>query len=111
MNKYAVAKLICVTVSALSQTLLKKSADKQYDNIIREYLNPSVIISYTIFFACVLMDAYSLKGISLAFNSLVDSLGYILIPLFGYLFLKERLNAKQLIGILIVFTGFVVFSL
>lgn len=111
MNRYALAKMVCVVISAMSQILLKKSADKKYDNIIKEYLNTPVIISYLIFFASVLMDAYSLNGISLAFNSLIDSLGYILIPIFSYIFLQEKLNRWQLIGILIIFCGFVVFSL
>lgn len=111
MNRYALAKLVCVIISTLSQILLKKSANKKYDSIIKEYLNAPVIISYAIFFISVLMDAYSLNGISLAYNSLIDSLGYILIPIFSYLFLQEKLNQWQLIGILIVFCGFVVFSL
>ena len=50
MNRYILAKIACVVISALSQIILKKSADKKYDNIILEYLNPAVIISYVIFY-------------------------------------------------------------
>ncbi len=106
-----IAKIACVVISAMSQILLKKSADRKYKNIILEYLNPSVIISYVIFFGCVLIDTYSLKGITMASNSILDSLSYILIPLFGFLFLNEKLNGLQIFGILVIFAGFVIYAL
>ena len=111
MNRFVFAKILCVVISALSQILLKKSADKTYRNIIMEYLNPSVILSYVIFFGCVLIDTYSLKGITLAFNSILDSFSYILIPVFSYIFLKERMNRLQMIGILVIFAGFLIYSI
>jgi len=37
-----------VVVASFSQILLKKSAAKKYDNVIKEYLNPYVIIGYAI---------------------------------------------------------------
>ena len=111
MNRYILAKIACVVISALSQIILKKSADKKYDNVLLEYLNPAVIISYVIFFGCVLMDTYSLKGISLAFNSIIDSFSYILIPLFSYLLLNEKLSRLQILGIAIIFCGFLIYSI
>ena len=36
-----------VVVSAIAQIILKKSAGKKYENKIREYVNPYVIISYS----------------------------------------------------------------
>ena len=35
-----------VIVASFSQVLLKKSAAKKYNNVIKEYLNPYVIIGY-----------------------------------------------------------------
>ena len=52
MNKtvliYSCVLLLGVFVSAISQVMLKKSALKQYDSKIKEYMNPLVIIAYII---------------------------------------------------------------
>ena len=41
--------LVSVFISSVSQILLKKAADRTYENHIREYLNPLVIFSYGMF--------------------------------------------------------------
>ena len=55
MNKYALVKIVSVVVSALSQLLLKKSANKEHGSILKEYLNPSIILSYAIFFGAMIL--------------------------------------------------------
>ncbi len=111
MNKYVLVKIVSVVISAFSQIILKVSANKKYDNKLMEYLNPHVIISYGIFFFCTLLGIYSMKGTSLTFASILNALSYILIPLLSFLILKEKLNRRQLIGIAIIFIGFVIYSL
>lgn len=48
MNKtvliYSCVLLVGVFVSAISQVLLKKAAMKHYENHLKEYLNPMVIL-------------------------------------------------------------------
>lgn len=111
MNKYVLIKLASVVISAFSQIILKVSANKEYDSRIKEYLNPHVIISYGIFLLCTLLGTYSLKGNSLSLSSMIEALSYILIPSFSYIFLKEKLSRRQLIGIVIIFIGFIIYSL
>lgn len=111
MDKFILVKLFSTVISALSQILLKTSANKTYDSRIREYLNPHVIISYSIFMICTVLGTYSMKGNSLSLNSIIEAASYILIPLFSYLFLKEKLSKRQLIGIGIIFLGFIIYSL
>ena len=111
MNKFVIIKLICTVVGSLSQILLKTSANKTYDNTIKEYLNPHVILSYMIFVGCAVLGTYAMKGITLSLSSIIEALNYILVPLFGYIFLKEKLSKRQLIGIIILFIGFIIYSL
>ena len=40
VNKYMLLLVASVVVASLSQILLKKSAQKTYSSVIREYLNP-----------------------------------------------------------------------
>ncbi|MBQ6334451.1 MAG: EamA family transporter [Erysipelotrichaceae bacterium] len=110
MNKYALVKICSVVFSALSQLLLKKSADKEYDSLIGEYLNPSVIISYGVFFACLLLGTYALKGISLSYNAALESLSHLLVPFFSFLFLKEKIRNRQVLGIILIFIGVIIYS-
>ena len=111
MNRYVVAKLLSVLIAAFSQVALKASANKEHKNTLSEYFNPYVILSYGVFVLSTIMDMYSLKGNTLSFNSIIESFSYILIPTFSYLFLKEKITKRQLIGSLIIFAGFFIYSL
>lgn len=111
MNSYVLSKVLSVFVAVASQILLKKSANKHYDSKIKEYLNFEVIFAYGMFFISMLMSVYGLKGMSISYSSIIESLSYILIPITGYVFFKEKITQKQYIGILIIMAGIVVYSL
>ena len=44
--------------SAISQILLKQSANIKYDNPLREYLNWRVILAYVMFFGILLLNTW-----------------------------------------------------
>ena len=111
LNKYVVLKVISVLIAALSQILLKKSALKHYDNRVREYLNVLVIVAYALFFASSILGIYSLRGISISFSTIIESLSYILIPVLSYLFFKEKISQKQFVGTFIIIVGIVIFNI
>ena len=46
-------------LTAISQILLKQSANKQYKSMLYEYLNWRVILSYGIFFGVLLLNTYA----------------------------------------------------
>ena len=110
-NKYVILKVISVLIAALSQILLKKSALKHYDNRVREYLNVLVIVAYALFFASSILGIYSLRGISISFSTIIESLSYILIPVLSYLFFKEKISQKQFVGTFIIIVGIVIFNI
>ena len=49
---------ISVIISAYSQILLKKSAQKTYKSFFKEYINPYVICGYGIFFMAIFCCLY-----------------------------------------------------
>lgn len=57
--------LVSVFISSVSQILLKKAANKTYEDHIREYLNPLVIFAYGMFFCSVILTMLALKNIPL----------------------------------------------
>ena len=50
LTKYALLMVLSSLISSFSQIMLKKAAGRQYKNKLREYLNPTVITAYGIFF-------------------------------------------------------------
>lgn len=111
MSKYVLLKIGSVLVAAISQILLKKSANKQYNSRIKEYLNAFVIVGYGMFFISSLMSVISLRGISISYSSIIESLSYIIVPILSYYLLKEKLNKKQLFGMIIIIVGIIIFNL
>lgn len=87
MNKtvliYACVLLLGVFVSAISQVMLKKSAMKQYDSKIKEYMNPLVIIAYIMFVGTTFLSIIAYKGIPLSMGPILEATSYIYVTFFG----------------------------
>ena len=91
--------------------LLKKAANTHYENKIREYLNIWVISGYFLMVLSTLCVIYAYRGIDYKNGAVVESLGYILIMIFSYLFFKEKITKHKLLGNLIILLGIIVFYL
>lgn len=112
MSKLLIYSLILfcgVVVSAFSQILLKKSAKKHYDSVIKEYLNPLVIIAYGMFFGCTLISVVAMKVVPLSMSPIIESTSYIITPLLSFLILGERATKKQLAGMAVIVIGILIF--
>ena len=75
---------LSVIISAFSQIILKKSAQKTHKNFIFEYLNPYVVSGYFIFFAAVFLDMLALKKVPVSYIPVVESSSYIFVFIFSY---------------------------
>ena len=100
---------VSVIISAFSQIVLKKSAQKTYRNILLEYLNPYVISGYFIFFAAVFLDMLALKKVPVSYIPVVESSSYIFVFIFSKIFLKEQFSARKLISIIFILAGIAIF--
>ena len=108
---YAGLLLLGVFLSAISQVMLKKAALRQYPNKLREYLNPLVIIAYTIFVGTTFLSIYAYKGIPLSMGPVLEATSYIYVTVFGATIFKEKLNRHKLIGLALIVSGIIVYSL
>ena len=111
MIKYVAIALFSGLISSFSQILLKKSASKEKDSVIKEYLNWHVIIAYGITFSCMLMMIVAFRGMPYKYGSVLESLTYMYIMVFSRLFLNEKITQKKLIGNLMIVAGVIIFSL
>lgn len=108
---YWIFLLLSVTIASFSQILLKKSAAKNHDSIIKEYLNPYVIIGYGMMVGSTILTILAYRGIEYKNGPVIESLGYILIMVLSYLFFKEPITKKKIIGNLLILLGVFVFYL
>ena len=114
MNKivlYTMIYIVGVIISAIAQVLLKKSADTNKGNILKEYLNIKTILSYTIFFMATLCTVFSYKYIPLSFGPILGTLEYLFVALLSYYFLKEKIKKKKLIGLFIIIVGVFIYAM
>lgn len=110
MIKYAGILLTGTFISAISQVLLKKSALKKYDSVLREYLNPEVFFAYLLFVIATLMSVIAYKGIPLSMGPLLEATGYIYITIFGIAIFKEKMNRRKLMALICIVMGIVFYS-
>ncbi|MCL2222459.1 MAG: EamA family transporter [Oscillospiraceae bacterium] len=108
---YSAVILAMVFISACSQILLKKAALISWKSKLAEYLNWRVILAYFIFLIAAVVNFYVLRYIPLSLVPILESAAFIFIPLLSLFLLKEKLKPTQYIGIILIISGIVVFSL
>ncbi len=108
---YACIMVASVFIASVSQIILKISAGKTYETKIKEYINPLVIGAYLVFFVSTFVTMYALKKVPLSLAPILESTGYIFVSVLGWLFLKEKLSRRKLIGMGVIILGIAVFSI
>ena len=111
MIKYMCIMFTSVLVASISQILLKKSANQKYENKIKEYLNILVIIAYCLLLGSTILTMIAYKGIQLSQGIILESLSYILIPIFSYFIFKENISKRKIVGIFTIILGILIFSI
>lgn len=111
MLPYVVLFLFNVFLAACSQVLLKKAAMKHYDSVIREYLNPTVIIAYGLFFATTIIGVLAYKGIPISLGPVLEATSYLYVTLFGVMIFHEKMTKKKTSGLVLIIAGILVFTL
>lgn len=111
MNGYYALGILSVMIASFSQILLKKGAMKQYGSFIREYLNPYVMTGYAFMFGSVFLTMIVYRGMDFMNVPVLEAIGYVLVPLLSYLFFKESLSRKKVLGIACILAGIFVYYL
>ncbi len=111
MVPYVLLYLGSVFISAVAQVLLKKSAGKTYDSPIREYLNPYVVMGYTIFFASTVLTMLAYKEVPLSLGPVLEATSYVYVTVFGVTIFHERVSRRKVLALAVIIAGIVVYSL
>ncbi|MDD7738998.1 MAG: EamA family transporter [Fusicatenibacter sp.] len=111
MNKYMMLMTGCTVFSAISQILLKQSANREHASAIREYLNWRVITAYLIFGSVLLINTYAYTQVELKYGSVLDTLTYVFVLVFSCTLLKEKVSKGKLIGNLLIILGVLIYTM
>ena len=108
---YASVMLLGVFLSSVAQVMLKKSSQKKYSSLLREYLNAPVIIAYSIFFLSTFLSIYAYKVVPLSMGPVLEATGYIYVTFFGVVIFRERLNRQKIMALGLIIAGICIYSL
>lgn len=103
--------LLGVVIAGFSQILLKKGAMRPHISFIRDYLNAPVIIGYILMTSSVICSMIALRGISYMSVPVLESVGFILVPILSYFFFGERFTRNKVMGIAFIMAGIAVYYL
>lgn len=106
---YMIILIVSVLIASISQILLKKSAQKEYPNLLKEYLNPYVIIGYGMMVLSTILTILAFKGLDYKNGPIIESIGYLFVMLLSWKFLKEKITKKKVIGNALILIGIMVF--
>ena len=110
-TSYYILYLISVTIAAFSQLLLKKSANRTHESLLKEYLNLYVIGGYGLLVVSMLLTIGAYRGLAYKNGPIIESLGYVLVMLVSGIFLKEKITARKIAGTALILVGILVFYL
>lgn len=108
---YSTFMLFGTFISAISQVLLKKAANRKYESRIKEYLNPYVISAYGIFFTATLMSVMAYKVVPLSMGPILEATSYIYVTVFGVTIFKEKVNKQKLIALGLIILGICIYAI
>lgn len=100
-----------VTMSSFAQVLLKKSAGRKHSSVITEYLNPYVIGGYGMIFASMLISIIVYRFVDYKNGPLIETLGIVIVTVLSYLFFKEKITRRKLLGGTCIVAGILIFYL
>lgn len=99
-----------VFMSSCSQVILKKSAVKKHDSIIMSMLNCKVMSAYLIFFLAMFANVMAMsKGVDLKDLPIMESMGYVFVPILSKIVLHEDINKRMWLSIFVIMCGIAVF--
>lgn len=109
VNKYILLLVLSVVVASFSQILLKKSAEKTHASVIREYLNPFVIIGYGMMVLSTLLTVGGYVGLEYKNGAVIEALGFVLVMFLSRIFFGEKITKKKLLGNSLILLGIFAF--
>lgn len=113
MMIYYLITLVVVVFTSIGHLLLKIAATRVSESggQGRLYTHPVSLVAYGVFAFVAFQSIYAMKGLEMKSFFALNSLTYIIIPLLGFLVLKESFTRNKLIGVSLITLGVLLFYL
>ena len=108
---FYILMLSSAAITAFSQIILKKSADKKHKGFIFEYINPYVLFSYVCYFGVLVPNVFIYTKVDYRFGVVINSMASVFVMVFSKLMLKETITRRRIWGNVLIILGIVIFSL
>lgn len=109
INKYFFLMLLAELIASTSQVLLKKSAEKKYPSVIREYLNALVIFGYGLLVLSMGISICCYGGLGYMGVVVMEPVGYIIVMIMSRIVFKEKVTPRKIVGMIFILGGIAVF--
>ena len=111
INVFFLLMILSEFIASTSQVLLKLSAQKQYPNFVREYLNALVIGGYTLLVISMMIGIFCYDGLGYMGVVVMEPIAYIIVMFMSRLIFKEKFVPSKIVGMILIISGIVVFYL
>ena len=113
MMFYYLLTLVVVVFTSIGHLLLKIAVTRitESGGQGRLYTHPVSLVAYGVFAFVAFLSIYAMKGLEMKSFFALNSLTYIIIPLLGFLVLKESFTRNKLIGVSLITLGVLLFYL
>lgn len=99
-------------VNAVSQILLKKSADETAGKrFIKKLLNKKVFCAYVIFVLVFVVNLYAYRGVDFKYGGAIQSIGQVFVLVLSVLLCNEKLTKNRIVGNVLILSGVIIYSL
>ena len=109
INPYFLLALFSLLLAAVSQVLLKLSAQKEYSSFLREYLNPLVIGGYGLLLVSMVLVIFCYGGLGYLAVIVLEPISYIIVMFMSRAIFKEKIVPFKIIGMVLIICGIAVF--
>lgn len=103
--------VLIIIFTSIGQVLLKIGSISADDSILSIFIHPASLAGYVTFAIVAILSIYALKEMDLKFFFAVTSLTYVIVLFLSYLFLREKVTAYKVLGVMVITFGVIVFNL
>ncbi len=93
----------------MGQTILKSGVN-QGNTWTQSTFHPRTIVGYGVYVASTLLGLYSLQVVPFKIFLASASASYILVTAFARIFLKEKIDKLQILGVVLITSGILLFA-
>lgn len=110
---YFLLALVVVVFTSIGHLLLKIAATRvtESNGRARMITHPLSLLAYGVFAFVAFLSIFAMKGMEMKSFFALNSLTYIVIPVIGFLVLKETLTRNKVIGVVFITLGVLLFYL